>query len=158
MTTIIEFTVPAVPVAQPRPRATLAHGGKGARIHEVTHIKNAATGERRPHPIAAFKATVRLAAQAAYQGPPLEGAVVMTALFLMPRPGRLRWKSKPMPRCPHTQKPDLDNLEKSLKDALKGIIWHDDSQVFDVCKQKFYAAGDEQPCVKVMVSERGNGA
>jgi Holliday junction resolvase RusA-like endonuclease len=38
-----------------------------------------------------------------------------------------------MPRLPHTSKPDRDNLDKAVMDALKGIAWIDD--------------GDEQPHV-----------
>lgn len=29
----------------------------------------------------------------------------------------------------HTVKPDLDNIVKSIKDALNGVAWRDDSQV-----------------------------
>lgn len=152
--TTIAFTVPAVPVAQPRPRATLAHGGKGARIHEVTHIKNALTGERKPHPITAYKATVRMAAEKAYQGPPLEGPLMVRFLFLLPRPGRLRWKTKAMPRVWHESGGlDLDNLEKATLDSLTSILWADDSQVCDLASKKLYAAGDEQPRVEVVVTQ-----
>ena len=38
----------------------------------------------------------------------------------------------------HTKKPDLDNLIKAVKDALNGIVWHDDSQVFLVTAEKIY--------------------
>lgn len=30
---------------------------------------------------------------------------------------------------PHTQKPDIDNVEKMVMDALNGIAWQDDKQV-----------------------------
>lgn len=149
---MIRFTVPAVPIAQPRPRAVMGQGGH-ARVHEVTHIKNNATGQRKPHPIAAFKATARLSAQNAYKGPPISGPVVLRLLFLMPRPGRLRWKSRPMPRIWHTTKPDLDNLEKAIKDALSGLVWIDDCQVCEVRKQKLYCRGDEQPGLLVEIEE-----
>lgn len=29
----------------------------------------------------------------------------------------------------HIKKPDLDNVVKAVKDAGKGVLWHDDSQV-----------------------------
>lgn len=32
-------------------------------------------------------------------------------------------------RVYHTQKPDKDNIEKLVWDGLKGVAWHDDSQV-----------------------------
>lgn len=150
---IVRFKVPGVPIAQPRPRATLAHGGKGARIHEVTHIKNAMTGERRPHPIAKFKAAVAMAAAAAYDGPPLAGPLRVDLTFLLPRPKAITSKKKPNPRCWAPKKPDRDNLEKSFQDALNGQLWVDDSQIVTGQVRKMYAAGDEQPCVEVEVTE-----
>jgi Holliday junction resolvase RusA-like endonuclease len=59
-----------------------------------------------------------------------------------------------MPRYPHTTKPDLDNLVKGLKDAMTGIAWHDDTQVYlyaDV--RKWVASGGEKPHVVVSVRE-----
>lgn len=146
---VISFTVPAVPVPQPRPRAVLAHGGLGARVHEVTHIKNARTGERKAHPIVAFKATVRLAAERAYQGPPLAGPLDMTLGFVMPRPASLVWKTRPMPRAWHGKKPDVDNLVKSTLDALRGLLFVDDGQVARLWLSKVIAAGGESPRVLV---------
>lgn len=148
---MIKFHVPSVPVAQPRPRAVIAHGGLGARIHEVTHTGIAKDGTRKPHPIAAFKASVRHEAEAVYKGPPLDGPVAIEVTFLMPRPGRLVWKKRPMPRLRHIIKPDIDNLLKAVKDALKGILWRDDSQVAEVYMEKLYASGDEQPGVDVEI-------
>ena len=37
-----------------------------------------------------------------------------------------------------TIRPDLDNAEKSLKDACNGLLWHDDKQVVCVEKRKIY--------------------
>lgn len=148
--TAIRFTVPAVPVAQPRPRATMAHNGH-ARMHEVTHVGSAKDGTRRPHPIAAFKATVRLAAQQAYQGPPLECPLRMTVVFVFRRIDKFVWKTRPMPRLPHSSKPDRDNCEKALLDALKGTVFADDAQVCCGEVSKWIAAGDEQPHVEVTI-------
>lgn len=38
-----------------------------------------------------------------------------------------------------TTKPDLDNLTKTVKDALNGIIWIDDAQIIEVFAQKFFS-------------------
>lgn len=38
----------------------------------------------------------------------------------------------------HINKPDIDNLLKFVMDALNGIYWHDDSQIFSVDASKFY--------------------
>ena len=36
-------------------------------------------------------------------------------------------------------KPDIDNYAKSVKDALSGVIWRDDSQVTDLRIGKWYS-------------------
>jgi Holliday junction resolvase RusA-like endonuclease len=38
----------------------------------------------------------------------------------------------------HINKPDIDNLLKFVMDALNGIYWHDDSQIWNVDVSKFY--------------------
>lgn len=93
----IEFSVPALPVAQPRPR--FARAGQFVRTYAAASN----------HPVHAYKATLRMAAQQAYQGPPLQGRVRVDLVFLFPRPGRLVWKKRPMPRCEHVAKPDRDS-------------------------------------------------
>ncbi len=134
----VDFTVPAVPVAQPRPRATMA--GKHARVY----------GAASKHPVNAFKATVRMAWQEAHDGTPFEGPISVDALFVFPRPksfpkkGGRMWKAT---------KPDRDNLDKSLLDALSGVAWADDAQVCSGLVQKAYAAHDEAPHVEVTVRE-----
>lgn len=134
----LDFVVPAVPVAQPRHRASVM----GGRVHVY--------GAKSDHPVHAYKATLLHAAREAYDGPPLQGRVQIDLLFLFPRPQRLIWKKRPMPRCEHVTKPDRDNLDKATLDALKGLLFVDDCQVVGSI-DKLYAAGDEQPCVLVSV-------
>lgn len=150
MSTPITIRVPAIPVAQPRPRASSFGGHK--RVHEVTSIKGA-DGKRKPHPILAFKATVRLAAERAYQGAPLEGPLRCDIEFVFPRTTAQVWKTKPMPRLRHTKKPDRDNLDKAVMDSLKGLVWVDDCQVCDGRIEKWIAAGDEQPHTVITITE-----
>jgi Holliday junction resolvase RusA-like endonuclease len=146
----ISVKVPAIPVAQPRAKAS-TFGGH-VKIYTPTSIKNP-DGTRKPHPIAAFKATVRMAFQKAYSGAPLAGPLRCDCLFVMPRPKNLIWKTRSMPRLPHISKPDRDNLDKAVMDALKGLAWFDDCQVCDGQIQKFIAGGYEQPHVVITVSE-----
>lgn len=147
--TQISFVIPAVPVAQPRPRAS-SFGGK-VRVHEVSSIVNA-DGTRKPHPIAAFKATARQSLKSSYDGPPLQGDLSLDLCFVMPRPQSMRWKTKPMPRVPHCVKPDLDNLVKAVLDALNALAFNDDSQISEVTMRKVVASGDEQPHVEVRIN------
>jgi Holliday junction resolvase RusA-like endonuclease len=120
-------------------------------MHEVTHIKQS-DGSRKPHPIVAFKATIKMAAQAAYKGPPLRGPLRVDAVYVFPREASKFWRSKPMPRYRHTSAPDVDNLQKAMQDALNGILWADDAQICDGRLQKWRAAGDEQPHVTIIVT------
>lgn len=134
----VTFVVPAVPVAQPRPRATSIGGH--ARVYEP-----------KDHPIAAFKASVRLAASCAFKEAPFAGPLRVDCTFVFPRPKNLIWTTRPMPRLRHTKKPDRDNLDKSVLDALNGLLWQDDAQVCCGELEKWIAAGDEQPHVVVSV-------
>src|SRR5262249_4921828 len=100
----IAFTVPAVPVAQPRQRHRVALGATGKQwVQNYTPR----TGKAQD-----FKATVRMAAREIYEGPPIDGPIELAITFIMPRPGKLRWKTRAMPRCWHCTKPDIDNLAK----------------------------------------------
>lgn len=144
----ISFTVPAVPVAQPRTKAT-SIGGR-TRVYTPTTIGTGDT--KRPHPIHAFKATVRMAAREAYQGPPLTGPLRIDVLFVFPRESSKVWKKREMPRYPHTVKPDRDNCDKAVLDALKGTVIADDCQAYSGTIEKWRAAGDEQPHCVVTVT------
>ena len=59
----------------------------------------------------------------------------LTVNFYFARP-----KSIPKKRVCHVVKPDLDKLVRAVKDSLKGIVYHDDSQVVRVKAEKFYGA------------------
>jgi len=134
----IEFTVPSVPVAQPRQRVGMVGG----------HARQFLPGK---HPVNAYKASVALSARESYSGAPLEGPIALRVVFVLPRPGRLIWKSRPMPRVRHASKPDPDNLLKSICDALNAKVWRDDAQVSTVTVEKWIASGDEQPHVEVCI-------
>ena len=140
--------IPAVPVAQPRPRAVQGGNGK-ARM----------AGPHNNHPVHAFRATVAHAWREVHTGAPLEGPLTLRAVFVMPRPGRLVWKTRPMPREPYTSsRNDWDNLGKSVCDALNGVAWRDDGQIVRATVERWYAAGDESPHVELTVDEYGEGA
>ncbi len=141
---MIQFTVSTLPVAQPRQRHRAFQVDGQTRVSNYTPTR---------HPVNAFKSALQDALKRAYGGAPLDGPLLLNVLFLMPRPKAMVWKKRPMPRAFHDVKPDLDNLEKALKDALKGLAWRDDSQVADVIKRKRYAAGDEAPGVEVTIDE-----
>ena len=52
---------------------------------------------------------------------------------------------------PHTQKPDLDNVVKSILDGLNGKAWADDAQVARITASKYWT--DEPTRTVVIVEE-----
>lgn len=139
---MIRFVIPCVPVAQPRQRH---------RVLEVRGRTFAQNYTPRNHPVNAFKASVQMAVAQAFSGAPMSGPVALWVKFVMPRPQRLQWKTRQMPRQPHTSKPDVDNLAKALKDAMTGLVWRDDSQICHIEASKCIASGSESPHVEVCI-------
>lgn len=139
----ITFTVPTIPVAQPRQRyRVLTVAGKTV-AHNYTPTNS---------PVNAFKAAVQFAAHEAYNGrPPHNGPVRLFATFVLPRPQAKCWKTKPMPQAPHVGKPDIDNLTKALTDALNGLLYAGDSRIYAATVVKLIAAGGQQPCCYVQL-------
>jgi Holliday junction resolvase RusA-like endonuclease len=124
---LLEFRVRGNPTPQPRPKARAFNGH--AQVYEVKRRADGTT-----HPIVGWRQAVAEAARKALGGrPAIAVPVIVSTLFLLPRPGRLVWKRREMPRIPHDSKPDKDNLDKALMDALspkRGAgAWLDDSLV-----------------------------
>ena len=134
----IIFWIDATPVAQPRVKAA-SRGG-----HSMVYTPRGK--------VDTFKAAAQFAARSAYQGKPMDCPLRVDVEFVFPRPKSILWKTKPMPRLRHCKKPDTDNLQKALFDALNELIWRDDALICDGRSQKFIAAGDEQPGVRVVVT------
>jgi len=125
----MQFTIPGIPIPQPRQRVAVRFG------HATTYTPA-------KHPVNAFKATARLAAADArvvsYNGP-----VAIRAEFVLPKPASRTKKRDAWVLSPVATKPDLDNLIKSLLDALTGLCWHDDAQVARMEVLKRYVVTDK---------------
>ena len=106
------------PVAQGRPRAFR----RGNHIGMYDPIKSKS-----------WKETVKWQA-IEQKARNMEGALILELIFLLKRP-----KSLPRKVLYHVKKPDLDNLVKAIKDALKGICYKDDSQIVRIYAEKIYA-------------------
>ncbi len=75
---------------------------------------------------------------------PFEGPIRLNLRFSLPIP-----KSLPKRRPSFmVKKPDLDKMVRSVKDALKGVLYRDDSQVVALVTEKVY---DPHPGVRVVV-------
>lgn len=123
----ITFSIPGDPVPQPRPRVTTRGGFGRAYVP-------------RSHAVHGFRHAVQLAAKAAGatpHGEPVE--VVIDAVFARPKSHR-----KDGPTLPRQ---DVDNLAKSVLDALTGIAWDDDRQVRRLVIEKSY--GEARTTVRI---------
>ena len=123
----ITFSIPGDPVPQPRPRVTTRGGFGRAYVP-------------RSHAVHGFRKAVQLAARAAGatpHGEPVE--VVIDAVFARPKSHR-----KDGPALPRQ---DVDNLAKSVLDALTGIAWDDDRQVRRLVIEKSY--GEARTTVRI---------
>lgn len=138
----LSFFVAGLPKAQPRTKA-YKHGN-----HAGVYDPGTADG---------WKMIVRNEAGKAWTmeetmgtAPMWEGPLCVSLTFYFPRPkahyrsnGELRDTA---PRW-HTTKPDRDNLDKAVCDALTNLgIWLDDKQVCDGRIQKRYADGHAVGC------------
>ena len=97
----------------PRPQGSKRPVGRGRSIEASKYLPG-------------WRKAVTAAARAAHDGPPLDGPVTVTAVFVFPRAKAL--KDKPAP--PHTSTPDGDKCARAIGDALTDAeVFHDDAQI-----------------------------
>lgn len=104
-----------------------------------------------------YKEFISWAAKRKAPTEPYEGAVeIVNLIFFMPIPAswsRQKKKSHSGDCMPHIKKPDIDNLEKGVYDALNKIIWKDDGQIYKVGnKAKYYS---EFPRIELEIKQKG---
>lgn len=128
---VITFRATGVPKGQPRPRAFARKG----RVRVYT-----------PGTAEAWKSQIAEAAKT-WHGLKIEGPIMLTVDFLMPRPrSHFRRNGDVRPTAPqwHTSRPDLDNLLKAVLDALTTVgVWRDDNEVVEIVSRKRYATETE---------------
>lgn len=148
--TAIDFSVGGEPVAQPRVKGRIAGKGRKQFIHIYT-----------PGGADEWKAAVAIAGRIAFKGfAPIENPVCLKLSFRMPRPEGHYRTTKALGRVLrmlsalwHTKRPDLDNMEKAVMDALTGIAWVDDCQVCQKYSEKRYAREDEPMGVRIVICQ-----
>ena len=135
----IEFNAFGIPKAQPRAKACIR--GKRAGVYDPGTAND-------------WKSIVRAGAMEVWSGVSFDGPVRVFLWFHLPRPKSHFTKKGLRPDSPLyvTSKPDLDNLEKAVLDALTNVgMWRDDSQVVFVAKEKRYTSN--QPYAHVRIEE-----
>lgn len=129
---IITLWVAGDPVAQGRAR--FARVGTGVRTFDPKKSRD-------------WKQFIALRANSEGVKPfPQSIPLSVVVVFHLSRPASVSVKKRPYPIC----KPDLDNFIKAAKDGLKGIAWHDDSQVIRIAAEKIYS---ETPGVRITIQE-----
>lgn len=133
------FIIDAVPVAKGRPK--FAKRGKFVSTYT-------------PKKTVDYESIVKQSAHDAmgYQDP-LETPIRLLVTFVMPIPASYSKKAKEAclnGSTSHTKTPDIDNLLKSLTDAMNGIVYVDDSQITSIQAMKTYGA---HTCTKVFIRE-----
>ncbi len=139
----ISFRVIGEPKGQPRPRA-FAFAGR-ARIYD------AGTAE-------GWKGLVAEAVRDRLPETPICGPCSMSIVFFMPRPkshfrtGKNAGVLKDNAPSWFTSKPDIDNLQKAVMDALTVVgVFTDDALVVDGKSTKVYASPNERPGAQVTI-------
>jgi Holliday junction resolvase RusA-like endonuclease len=127
MNKILEVTLPVIPVAKGRPR--MARTGVVFTPSKTRHYEN----------------QLRFFLHKEFAGKdPVKDPLIVHAIFAFVRPKGMSEKKRPF----HCVKPDLTNLMKALEDAGNGIIWQDDSQIFEMGLIKTY---DNKSWIKITV-------
>jgi Holliday junction resolvase RusA-like endonuclease len=139
---MITFTIPSIPIAQPRQRHRVVTTGGKSFATNYTPSK---------HPVQDFRAVCKLCASNAYSGPLLQSPLCVSLVFMLPRPSST--PKKHVDKFPHVKKPDIENLCKSVMDALTMVVWHDDRQIFSLNAEKWVCGVNDKPGVIVMVKE-----
>jgi Holliday junction resolvase RusA-like endonuclease len=131
------ITVRGLPKAQPRARATKR--GAHAGVYD-------------PGTANAWKAIVVFAAREHRPPSPLDGPLSVSIDFLMPRPKSRMRKCDPSGEILSSAKPDRDNLEKAVLDALtQDGWWRDDAQVCAGEVRKLYHAKGATPGARIAI-------
>jgi Holliday junction resolvase RusA-like endonuclease len=95
---------------------------------------------------------VKTSALAALNGLELqEGPLRIDINVYFPRPQRLMRAKDPDFAIWHTSKPDRDNIDKGILDALKGIVFVDDAQVCMGEIRKYYHEKGGRPRAEIRI-------
>lgn len=134
---MIKFTVPGIPQSKLRHRTFVTKSG-----HQKQYT---------PQETILYENMVAICCREAMQNGTSQsqsaGAVKLAARFYFPvatsRARRIVEGQR------HTQRPDLDNCIKSIKDGLNGVAWNDDCCVCEVVASKHWTHGQARAEIEV---------
>jgi Holliday junction resolvase RusA-like endonuclease len=150
--TVATFFVSGEPKAQPRVKARAIPTKKFNRGERVW-IGSVYT----PDTADGWKQAVRCYALQKRPAEPLTGPVRVDTVFYLPRPKKMMTAKYPDGPVLHVAKPDRDNCDKPILDALtKAGWWSDDCQVCAGEIVKVYASKRGTPGAQITVSVVAN--
>lgn len=143
-TKIIQFTVPGEPEGMQRPRAGFRKGRGGKKFIQMYS----------PAESVAYKQKIALFAQSRRPDQPWDGPIRLDWIAYMERPQYLMKPTSPRHAIWCRQKPDRDNIDKAIMDAITqvGGFWLDDKDVCFGAIAKLYRAMDSQPGLVIRLS------
>ncbi|MFM2013110.1 MAG: hypothetical protein RLZZ396_1894 [Planctomycetota bacterium] len=133
--------IPGEPVAQPRPKVSTVGGFARAYVDAK-------------HPCHAMRDAIKLVWQSQV-GRCLTGPVSVRMVFWFGRP-KSHSKVRRSKGEPKISRPDIDNLVKLGLDALNGVAYIDDGQVYLLLAEKRYVGPNDQPGMEILVTETGS--
>ena len=139
---VIRFTVEDEPKSQKRHR----HVSRG----KFTSVYDPSKADKRDFMLKAMEFA---------PAEPFDTETSVELVFGFQRP-RYHWgtgknarKLKPSAPKSHLKKPDVDNLQKFVFDALNGVFWSDDSIINNVKATKLWSAGSGFVSVNILNQE-----
>ncbi len=158
---IIQFSFPEAPVPKGRPRfKTMLRCVRCQRYYVLGKSKtaicpnctsrqfNILTSTYTPQKTKDFERMVAWECRKVYSGKPLEGACALSILAYYKYPKS--WTKKQINKVeadggilPKATRPDCDNIEKAITDALNEVVYKDDKQIYRSLCRKYYAIENE---------------
>lgn len=125
---LVRFSVPGAPVPKGRPKARVTNGF--AQIYT-------------PHKTRQYEAKVKRAAMDAMKGLlPVDGPVAVTLIAYFPIAASTTKRDRALIEAGHKAcmaLADLDNVVKSVTDALNEVVYADDRQIIELNARKLWS-------------------
>lgn len=132
------------PVPQPRQRHRVVRP-KGRRSYAANYTPA-------KHPVQSWKQAIIARWRTGKAVPAIDGPVEVTVIYYLPRPKRLQRLKDPEGPIWHDKRPDVDNLDKAVLDALtQAGAFLDDRQVVLKQSAKAYAPKHERAGATITV-------
>ena len=133
---MIKFTVPGIPKAQARHR--MVRMGKFLRAYD-------------PKESVDFKSGVKFFFLKSSGAELRLGPVTLRIEVFAKRPKKFDWKKYPDGKIVCITRPDADNYAKIIMDALNGVAWKDDSQIYFLWVEKNYHEKMGSPRMEITI-------